>query len=957
MSFPKLLLSICIFLLSICVSKAQQYLNLDFEFSTPEGKVMGWRQGASGFEAGVDSNVFYSGRKSFKIKKVSEGSFGVATTTFPVSDARGKHLLFTGWIKTEGITNGYAGLWWRNDSKEQNKSLGFDNMYGRGPAGTSTWTKYSIEMDIDSATQAIKFGVLLPGNGAAWFDNLQIELDGKIYEQKTPKIFVPTIENVTRDLSTAQKLFQAGEANSHSVQNLRAFAKIYGYVRFFHPSDEASKIDWDKFALYGADKIKYAKDDKELKETLRQLFLPFAPTAQIYSSSEKLKDFSACFPKDTIGLKVIAWQHFGIGLGEKSSIYNSKRINRNNSQTKSDSNNTQKYAPFSQSIDAISYRGKEIKLLAKAKAQVSGKENNGHLWLKVNKENKQIGFFNNMDDRPIVIDDWKEYEIIGTVDKDAKLISFGGFLRKEGKIWFDDFKLFFRDKDEEWQQIKIENPGFEVVDANDRVKSWFYGTQGYIYVIDTNEKNEGGNSFSIEKISDQKLFSKYPNIGETINEEISPGLFCNIPLALYSDKNSTLGPRNNNLMDSLLFELGAINLPPYSANYETVRLGNVINAWNVFQHFYPYFDVVKVDWDNVLTETLTEALKDKTSDQFYNTLKKMVAKLQDGHGYVYYSPEQKIGGLPISVGWIENQLVITGSQDSLFKKGDIIENIDGVTGEETLLNEEKFVSGSPQLKRFRALNEIGNGLFGSIAQIQLIRSGNKTKVESKRQIKNGNLFFNNVFEFTFPRFKKLENDIYYINASVTKTQFFGNLQLLSKAKGIIFDQRFDGSTRDYKDLFQPSEMIKYLIDTTAYSAWWNVPQTIYPNRNGVSYEKSRWTITPSAPRIKAKIVFINDPAVVSYGESYTGIFENYKLGEFVGESTAGTNGNVNFITLPGGFKIMFTGMKVIKNDGSQHHLIGIKPTYTVQRTIKAVKEGRDEYLEKAIEVLKEKIMN
>lgn len=48
-------------------------------------------------------------------------------------------------------------------------------------------------------------------------------------------------------------------------------------------------------------------------------------------------------------------------------------------------------------------------------------------------------------------------------------------------------------------------------------------------------------------------------------------------------------------------------------------------------------------------------------------------------------------------------------------------------------------------------------------------------------------------------------------------------------------------------------------------------------------------------------------------------------------------------------------MKVLKHDGSQHHLIGIQPTYPVQRTIKAVKEERDEYLEKAIEVLTKKI--
>jgi C-terminal processing protease CtpA/Prc len=44
-------------------------------------------------------------------------------------------------------------------------------------------------------------------------------------------------------------------------------------------------------------------------------------------------------------------------------------------------------------------------------------------------------------------------------------------------------------------------------------------------------------------------------------------------------------------------------------------------------------------------------------------------------------------------------------------------------------------------------------------------------------------------------------------------------------------------------------------------------------------------------------------------------------------------------------------MKVLKHDGSQHHGVGIKPTVSVSRTIRGVAEGRDEQLEKAIEVV------
>jgi C-terminal processing protease CtpA/Prc len=82
-----------------------------------------------------------------------------------------------------------------------------------------------------------------------------------------------------------------------------------------------------------------------------------------------------------------------------------------------------------------------------------------------------------------------------------------------------------------------------------------------------------------------------------------------------------------------------------------------------------------------------------------------------------------------------------------------------------------------------------------------------------------------------------------------------------------------------------------------------------------------------------------------------GIIEAYKLAEIVGEPTAGTNGNVNTFLLPGGYRVVWTGMKVLKHDGSKHHGVGIQPTVPVSRTIRGVSEMRDEQLERAIAVV------
>jgi C-terminal processing protease CtpA/Prc len=108
---------------------------------------------------------------------------------------------------------------------------------------------------------------------------------------------------------------------------------------------------------------------------------------------------------------------------------------------------------------------------------------------------------------------------------------------------------------------------------------------------------------------------------------------------------------------------------------------------------------------------------------------------------------------------------------------------------------------------------------------------------------------------------------------------------------------------------------------------------------------------PIVPRFKGKIAFITDGRAISYAESIMGIVEYYKLGAIVGEPTAGTNGNINPFALPGGYTVIFTGMKVLKHDGSQHHGIGIQPTVVVHRTLAGVTAGRDEMLDRAVQIV------
>ncbi len=114
--------------------------------------------------------------------EATQPSFGVATGTFPVELAAGKHIEFGGYIKTEAITNGWAGLWWRVDGENGSKPLAFDNMQEHGPRGTTDWTFYKLSIDVPKNASRINFGLVHPGDGTAWFDSLKVVLNGLPYE-------------------------------------------------------------------------------------------------------------------------------------------------------------------------------------------------------------------------------------------------------------------------------------------------------------------------------------------------------------------------------------------------------------------------------------------------------------------------------------------------------------------------------------------------------------------------------------------------------------------------------------------------------------------------------------------------------------------------------------------------------------------------------------------------------
>lgn len=240
-----MLVIVCFFATATFAQENEKPLrNLDFEI-IENGKAKDWKNFGKGeYVLKVDTVISQNGRNSGLIEfKEGKPNFKAWAYDIPAI-YKGKKIKLTGYIKTENVTDGYAGLWMRIDP-----SVGFDNMNNRGIKGTTDWKKYEIELDLKpSQAKKIVIGGMLQGKGKMWIDNLEVTIDGKQLDK------VPI-----RELSIAEKdtEFKEGseinsiELNDQKIEDLKTLGLIWGYLKYYHPNIASGNYNWD-FELFRA---------------------------------------------------------------------------------------------------------------------------------------------------------------------------------------------------------------------------------------------------------------------------------------------------------------------------------------------------------------------------------------------------------------------------------------------------------------------------------------------------------------------------------------------------------------------------------------------------------------------------------------------------------------------------------------------------------------------------------
>ncbi|MBZ4188501.1 S41 family peptidase [Niabella beijingensis] len=729
------------------------------------------------------------------------------------------------------------------------------------------------------------------------------------------------------------------------VRNAAAFAKLFGYVRYFHPSDEAASIDWNKFAVYGANAVSAATSDEELIIVLHRLFDPIAPSVQIGKAPKfELKSIT---PANPIDYKPVFWFHTGVGLSDNS-IYSSLRLNRPRPIQK---NSKREFAPFSQGIDATPLRNKEIRLVGRMKANVS-ENSGGHFWLRVDKS-EGTGFFYNMADRPVTQTNWNSYEFTGRVDRDANEIYFGGFLQGKGIIWVEEIALFQRDKDSDpWIPVSIKNGDFNTLEDS-LPSGWSAGpVNGYKFAVSHPDTKNILQISSEDPASTEGPvvstidYQQPPAAGTFVQKQIHPDIKAIIPISLYGTPATTYPAADTTALAILKEDISRFARQHKTADDLSVRLGAVVIAWNIFKHFFPYWNDASKDPDAILNQALNKCFTDTTPLEFKNTLLKMTEPLNDGHIWVSLDGDTtEAYFLPLQLALAENRIVVDAVLDSALttvRKGDLLEKIDGQAVMDLYKERMGTVSGSPQWKSYRAISGLINGKAAPAVTITLQRDGKQMEQTLSRSMSRYQYYA--ITNQASRKSGKIAQGIYYLNLNtLPKDSIDQWAGALAASKGIICDLRgYPNSNHN---------LINYLLKEEEHTKWMFVPKTAYPDQEKTEFMGEGWNMKPQNPRFKGKVVFITDGRAISYAESFMGFIKDFKLATIVGQPTAGTNGNINPFSLPGGYTVSWTGMLVKNHDGSRHHLKGILPDVPMERTIKGIRGGKDEFLDKALEIV------
>jgi hypothetical protein len=381
------------------------------------------------------------------------------------------------------------------------------------------------------------------------------------------------------------------------------------------------------------------------------------------------------------------------------------------------------------------------------------------------------------------------------------------------------------------------------------------------------------------------------------------------------------------------------------------RLLCLFRFWNMIQYFSPYKHLIGKDWNTALPEFIPQFVAAKDTEDYQVAAMALISSIHDTHANIYTNAPglAKYRGKftpPFQAKFIEGKLTVTGYYiDTLgvkdkIKVGDVITTINGAPVDELIKkylpltaasNYETQLRDMPRNYLLRSGNQ--NFIFG------ILRDGKAMTVNQE----GVNFTTINYYKAPDgPGFKLINDQVGYLYPGKYFNKDLPQIKKLFKdTKGIVIDMRC------YPSEFMPFTFVPWIKSGDAKFVKFTKGSITDPG-NFVLTEPLG--IKPEGA-YKGKVVVIVNSESQSQAEYTTMAFQSSPNVTVIGSTTAGADGNVSAIVLPGNIHTIISGIGILYPDGTETQRKGVKIDVHAEPTIEGIKAGRDEPLEKAIALI------
>lgn len=396
------------------------------------------------------------------------------------------------------------------------------------------------------------------------------------------------------------------------------------------------------------------------------------------------------------------------------------------------------------------------------------------------------------------------------------------------------------------------------------------------------------------------------------------------------------------------------NEPEY-ANFswkeKNMRLLALFRYWNQVEYFFPYKYQMDRDWNKTLEVLLTKFLNAGTEQEYHLAMLELTTSIDDSHGQFITQQTNQYYGYhfaPVKLKMLGNCVIVSAMYDEpLAKKddwqaGDILTAVEGIPVSKIIKERLKYMPGSNKPAKYRGLEiSLLNGSTTS-TEIEILRAGKLQKKSVSRYLKSK-------FKKEIPdavSWKMLDDNIGYVNMEILERDEVSQImEGFKSTKAIIFD------IRNYpKGTLEP---IANEINTQSRPfVKFTIPDLNYPGK--YTWNKPLEIGKKNPDAYKGWVILLANEDTQSHAEFTLMALQTAPDVTVIGSQTAGADGNIVSVPFVGGFYTYFSGIGVYYPDGRQTQRIGIVPDIEVKPTLEGLKAGKDEVLEKALEVIQKR---